>query len=56
MDEEDRQVPVVSYHLGMIYEALGDREQAKKYLELALGNGSKFPGKDEAEKTLAKLK
>ena len=55
IDEKALQVPVVSYHLGMIYAGLGEKNEAKKYLELALNSQSSFPGKDVAEKTLAEL-
>jgi len=55
MDEKARQVPVVNYHLGMIYSGLGEREQAKKYLKLALNSGSAFPGKEAAEKMVLGL-
>ena len=45
--------PVVNFHLGMAYNRAGNSEKAKEYLEHALASRVSFPGKDEAEKTMA---
>lgn len=45
--------PVVNYHLGMVYSRLGNAEKAKQYLQTALASKTTFPGRDEAQKTLA---
>jgi tetratricopeptide (TPR) repeat protein len=45
--------PAVNYHLGMAYSKLGDQAKAKQYLQTALASKAAFPGRGEAEKTLA---
>jgi tetratricopeptide (TPR) repeat protein len=48
--------PQVQYHLGMVYAKLGDNENARKALGLAVSSGQSFHGKNEARKVLADLK
>jgi Tfp pilus assembly protein PilF len=48
--------PVVSYHLGMVYSKIGNAEKAKQYLKTALDSKTTFPGRDEAQKTLATIR
>ena len=47
--------PVINYHLGMAYSRLGNPEKAKQYLQTALASKAAFPGRDEAEKTMATI-
>lgn len=48
---------LLQYHLGMAFYKLGDNENAKVHLELAVENKeARYQGFDEAEATLAKLK
>jgi len=55
LGEKALQAPETSYHLGMIFHALGEVEQAKKYLKSAVEAAEDFPGKEEAERTLSRL-
>ena len=48
--------PVINYHLGMAYSRLGNSEKAKQYLQTALVSKVAFPGRDEAEKTVAAIR
>jgi tetratricopeptide (TPR) repeat protein len=50
-----KSVPIIGYHLGMIYLQFGDKFKAKKFLELSLSSNQKFSGKEEAEKVLTEL-
>jgi len=47
--------PVVNYHLGMAYNQIGMPEKAKQYLKIALASKAAFPGRDQAEKTVAAI-
>jgi predicted Zn-dependent protease len=47
--------PVIQYHFGMIYLQLEQEAEARRHLELALGSGQDFPGREEAERTLREL-
>ena len=47
--------PVVQYHYGMVQFMNGDKEGAKKNLQAALKLSDKFPGAEEAKKTLTAL-
>jgi len=47
---------VVQYHYGMAQYMNGDKDGAKKNLQAALKLTDKFPGADEAKKTLEALK
>jgi hypothetical protein len=40
----------------MAYSRLGNPEKAKQYLQTALASKAAFPGKDEAEKTVAAIR
>ena len=51
-----KDVPVSAYHLGMIYAKLEKKEEARKYLEMAVGSTLEFPEKEKAEKALSELK
>ncbi len=53
--EKVESVPIICYHLGMIYLKFRDKFRAKKFLELSLSGKQKFSGKEEAEKILAEL-
>ncbi|MBF0560249.1 MAG: tetratricopeptide repeat protein, partial [Nitrospirae bacterium] len=48
--------PIVNYHLGMAYYKAGNSGKAKEYLRTALAAKVVFPGKDEAEKTMASIR
>jgi tetratricopeptide (TPR) repeat protein len=48
--------PQVQYHLGMAYHQVGERENARKALQLAVNSSEAFVGKDEARRTLAELR
>ena len=50
--EQQPDVNVFNYHLGMAYKAAGDIEKAKLYLMKSLENGAVFNGKDKAEEAL----
>lgn len=47
--------PVVYYHLGMAHMKKGDKKEAQKALKTALRISDKFPGVEEARKTLQGL-
>ena len=47
--------PMYHYHLGMVYAANGDREQAKRSLETALRLKPDFDGAQEASRVLSTL-
>jgi tetratricopeptide (TPR) repeat protein len=47
--------PVFNYHLGMAYHGAGNAAKAKEHLRIALNSKAKFPGKDEAGKTIARI-
>jgi len=51
--QQDPKNPLYRYHLGMALFAAGDTVQAKQHLSQALTLNPKFPGSDEARKTLA---
>jgi Flp pilus assembly protein TadD len=53
--EKDPQNPVYAYHLGMSYFAMGDRQNAKVFLNKAITINSPFAGIDEAKRTLNQL-
>ena len=46
----------VQYHLGMAYRQVGENDNARKALQLAVSSAEAFTGKDEARKALADLK
>jgi tetratricopeptide (TPR) repeat protein len=48
--------PQVQYHLGMAYRQVGERDNARKALQLAVASAETFAGKDEARSALADLK
>jgi tetratricopeptide (TPR) repeat protein len=47
--------PVINFHLGMAYHRVGNPKKAREYLERALASNISFPGKNEAEKTIASI-
>jgi tetratricopeptide (TPR) repeat protein len=47
--------PVSNYHLGVIYQKLGDKAKAKERLQLALQSKERFSGRAEAEKLVRQL-
>lgn len=47
---------MIRYHLGMAYYKKRDTKLAKKELGAALKLSRKFPGAEEAEKTLKSIK
>jgi len=53
--EKAPKINVFNYHLGMSYVMLGDKKQAKLYLEKSLANGKKFKEKDLAKAALKDL-
>jgi tetratricopeptide (TPR) repeat protein len=48
--------PVINYHLGKAYYSAGNTGKAKEYLQISLVSKVGFPGKDDAEKTLAGIR
>jgi Flp pilus assembly protein TadD len=48
--------PQVHYHLGMAYAQVGDKENARKALALAVNSPATYQGKDDARKMLGDLK
>jgi tetratricopeptide (TPR) repeat protein len=46
----------VQYHLGMAYQQAGEKDNARKALQIAVSSPEVFTGKDEARKTLADLR
>ncbi|HUI45145.1 MAG TPA: tetratricopeptide repeat protein [Nitrospirota bacterium] len=47
--------PIINYHLGMAYNQIGMPEKAKQYLKIALASKAAFPGRGQAEKTMAAI-
>jgi hypothetical protein len=45
----------IQYHYGVVQQASGDAAGARTSLEIALKNGTAFPGSDEAKAALAAL-
>ena len=56
VEEKIKNVPVINYHLGMIYLKLGEDKEAGRYLQMSVSGKQKFPGRKEAEKALMLLK
>lgn len=48
--------PLMRYHLGMAQLRLGDRDAARRNLEVAVAASSPFAGLDEARSALAEVK
>jgi tetratricopeptide (TPR) repeat protein len=48
--------PQVQYHLGMANRQVGDKDAARRALQVAVSSPADFPGKDEARKALAELR
>jgi tetratricopeptide (TPR) repeat protein len=46
---------IINYHLGMAYFRDGNTAKAKEYLQIALASKVAFPGKDEAQRVIARL-
>jgi predicted Zn-dependent protease len=55
LGERTRETPVIAFHLGMIYKALGETENAKQYLRLSLKQKDAFEGRGAAERALLEL-
>ena len=53
--EKVDQNSAINYHMGMIYLGLGDRTNAKSYLQIALQENKNVPGSRVAEKEFATL-
>ena len=53
--EEQPQIAIFQYHLGMAYYKSGDKENAKKHLSEATKGKQKFKGRDDAEAILKQL-
>ncbi len=49
-------IPDISYHLGMAYYKLGNKQEARKMLEEAVSSGRTFEGAEQAKQVLAELK
>lgn len=47
--------PTISYHLALVHNAIGNKEEAKKILTELLGKFEKFDGREEAEELLQQL-
>ena len=47
--------PAINYHLGMIFLRLDEPEKGRKYLQLAMESGERFPGYRDAESALRRL-
>jgi tetratricopeptide (TPR) repeat protein len=54
VEEKIPDIPVINYHMGMIYLSLGEKAKAKKHLQLAVNTQEPFPGREEAMKALAR--
>ncbi|MFV1973951.1 MAG: tetratricopeptide repeat protein, partial [Thiohalobacterales bacterium] len=48
-------VPVFSYHLGMVYYKQGDNRAAKEVLSRVVGEKFKYDGVDEARRVYAEV-
>lgn len=48
--------PVFQYHLGIAYHQAGEAKKAKAALKKAVASGKHFPGLDEAQTILARMK
>ena len=48
--------PFMRYHLGMAYYKNGNKEEAKRELKKALALDPRFPGAEEAKKTIEEIK
>ena len=48
--------PQVQYHLGMAYRQAGEKDNARKALQLAVASPEVFAGKDEARRILTEIK
>ncbi len=55
MEEKSKNIPVINYHLGMIYLRLDRKALARKYLSRALKGKDRYPGRKEAEKAYKQL-
>ena len=55
VEDKVKKAPLISYHLGMIYFELGEKEKAEEYLERSVGSKEEFPGKKEAREALMRL-
>jgi tetratricopeptide (TPR) repeat protein len=55
VEAEGKKIPVISYHMGMLYFRLGDTGKARSFLQAAVKGPDKFPGREEAEKTLREI-
>ncbi len=47
--------PVLHYHMGVVLDAAGRREEAREQLEKALDGEESFPGREQAEALLKRL-
>ena len=56
VEDEIKETPVITYHMGMILLELGEEKRAKEYLQMALRDEQDFVGRKEAEKTLLVLR
>jgi uncharacterized protein HemY len=50
------EVPMLNYHLGMVYRQSGKTAEARAYLSKALKSAEAFQGRQEAEQVLAQLR
>jgi len=48
--------PQVQYHLGMAYHQVGEKDNARKALQLAVASPEVFAGKDDARRVLTEIK
>jgi len=55
LPEKEPDKPIFKYHLGMALYKDGREDEAKKNLSQALGSSEHFAGREEAERTLARL-
>jgi predicted Zn-dependent protease len=55
LDAQTLRNPAISYHLGMVYLALGNTAEARSYLNVAAASREPFPGDREAREALKKL-
>ena len=53
--DKAKEISVLSYHFGMIYYKLGEKEKARDYLDSAVKSKEPFPGREKAEEVLKGL-
>jgi predicted Zn-dependent protease len=55
LEKEERDIPEINFHLGMIYLKLGEKIKAREYLKMAINSKGLFIGREKAKKALMSL-